>query len=118
MLGKEKTKLDIKLSLNEIENKLNKMLVYISDKYETLKRSLEYDNSCLLQIIKRQQETIDTLVNDKFVKSEAFECVVFIPYRGKPVVIRDGVKIDLDKVTSFDLNWYHDNNLELTVRSE
>lgn len=50
--------------------------------------------------------------------NNTFEAVVFIPYRGKPLVFKDGKKISTDDMTSFDVDWSFDRKTEVTIRNE
>ena len=46
------------------------------------------------------------------------ECMVFVPYRGKPVVIKNGEVVSTDNMTSFDVDWAYDRRTDVTVRGE
>lgn len=46
------------------------------------------------------------------------ECMVFVPYRGKPVVIKNGEVVSTDNMTSFDIDWAYDRRTDVTVRGE
>lgn len=46
------------------------------------------------------------------------ECMVFVPYRGKPVVIKNGEVVSTDNMTSFDVDWSYDRRTDVTVRGE
>ena len=51
-------------------------------------------------------------------KDNAFEAVVFVPYRGKPVVIKNGEILTTKRTTSFDIDWAYDRSTEVTIRND
>ena len=53
-----------------------------------------------------------------YANSEDMECMVFVPYRGKPVVIKNGEVVSTDSMTSFDVGWAYDRRTDVTVRGE
>ena len=85
-------------------------------------------------IIKHYEEEIDSLRKSLNVQAELnrqlmantfennnnnqIEVAVFVPYRGKPYVYKDGKKVSTDHMTSFDIDWAYDRKTEVTVRSE
>jgi hypothetical protein len=40
------------------------------------------------------------------------------PYREKPILIKDGKRIDNENMTSFDIDWGCDRKIEINVRNE
>lgn len=74
----------------------------------SLTESLEYYARLSNQVITEAYE------ND----NNTFETVVFIPYRGKPTVFKDGKKISSDKMTSFDVDWSFGRKTKVIVRNE
>ena len=51
-------------------------------------------------------------------KDNAFETVVFVPYRGKPLVFKDGKKVSTDTMSGFDVDWSWDRKTEITIRND
>lgn len=68
-------------------------------------------------IIKQQDKTIQTLMGN-WENNKEFECIAFVPYRGKPVVIKNGKVISTENMTSFDIDWNYDSKIEVTIREE
>lgn len=42
--------------------------------------------------------------------------MVFVPYRGKPVVIKNGEVVSTDNMTSFDVDWAYDRRTDVSKR--
>ena len=68
-------------------------------------------------IISQQDKIIQTLMGN-WKDNKEFECIVFIPYRGKPLVIKDGKILSNENMTSFDVSWAYDSRAEVTVNNE
>jgi hypothetical protein len=85
----------------------------IKNKTENLTRN----NECLEEQNKRLINIIETLVEDKFTTKD-FEAVMIKPYREKPILIKDGKRIDNENMTSFDIDWGCDRKIEINVRNE
>lgn len=66
-------------------------------------------------IIREQNESIQLLLKSQ-ADNKSMECMVFIPYRGNPVVIKDGVVVNTDHAASFDVDWNRGEKVELTIR--
>jgi hypothetical protein len=60
---------------------------------------------------------IESLVNDKFTTKD-FEAVMIKPYRGRPILIKDGERIDNENMSSIDINWTWDSKVEINVSNE
>ena len=65
-----------------------------------------------------QQDRILQAIFKSYAKNEDMECMVFVPYRGKPVVIKNGEVVSTDSMTSFDVGWAYDRRTDVTVRGE
>lgn len=74
---------------------------------EELTKSLEY-----------QTEMTTRLLDHMYEKDSTLECVVFVPYRGKPLVYKDGKKVSTDTMSSFDIGWSFDSKTEVTIRND
>jgi len=68
-------------------------------------------------IIEQQDRIIQSLLKSQ-TSNKDMECMVFVPYRGKPVVIKNGEVVSTDNMTSFDVDWAYDRRTEVTVRGE
>ena len=70
-----------------------------------------------IKITQKQNEIIDALIKGK-VNSKDFECIVYVPYRGKSTVIKDGEVVSTDNMTSFSVDWSVDSKTNVQVESE
>lgn len=68
-------------------------------------------------IIEQQDRIIQSLLKSQ-TSNKDMECMVFVPYRGKPVVIKNGEVVSTDNMTSFDVDWAYDRRTDVTVRGE
>lgn len=68
-------------------------------------------------IIEQQDRIIQSLLKSQ-TNNKDMECMVFVPYRGKPVVIKNGEVVSTDSMTSFDVDWAYDRRTDVTVRGE
>lgn len=68
-------------------------------------------------IIEQQDRIIQSLLRSQ-TSNKDMECMVFVPYRGKPVVIKNGEVVSTDNMTSFDVDWAYDRRTDVTVRGE
>ena len=68
-------------------------------------------------IIEQQDRIIQSLLTSQ-TNNKEMECMVFVPYRGKLVVIKNGEVVSTDNMTSFDVDWAYDRRTEVTVRGE
>ena len=65
-----------------------------------------------------QQDRILQEIFKSYANNKDMECMVFVPYRGKPVVIKNGEVVSTDSMTSFDVDWAYDRRTDVTVRGE
>lgn len=79
--------------------------------------SLVNSHNDSIKITQKQNEIIEGLIKGQ-AKNESFECIVYVPYRGKPTVIKDGEIVSTDNMTSFSVDWSIDNRTDVQVRSE
>lgn len=98
--------------LKKIED-VNSSLNYMKFRISALADSC--DNS--IKTIQKQDKIIEDLIKDK-AKNESFECVVYVPYRSRPVVIKDGKVLSDENMTSFNIDWSFDEKTNVTVRNE
>ena len=75
---------------------------------DSLTDSLQYYANLYNQTISANYEDRDN----------AFEAVVFVPYRGKPLVFKDGKKVSTDTMSGFDVDWSWDRKTEVTIRND
>ena len=66
-------------------------------------------------IIEQQDRIIQSLLTSQ-TNNKEMECMVFVPYRGNPVVIKNGEFVSTCNMTSFDVDWAYDRRTEVTVR--
>lgn len=70
------------------------------------------------ETIKRQNKIINDLINNIYSQDTSLEAVMIKPYRSKPVIYKDGKRLDTDKMTSFDIDWSYDSRIDISVRNE
>lgn len=70
------------------------------------------------ETIKRQNKIINDLINNIYTQDTSLEAVIIKPYRSKPVIYKDGKRLDTDRMTSFDIDWSYDSRIDISVRSE
>ena len=101
----------------------NDILAKIEALSEELKRTnnelkaLKLNNASNIAIIEKQNLLLGDILKG-YKRDDTFECVVFVPYRGKPVVIKNGEVVSTDDMTSFDVDWAFDRRTDVTVRRE
>ena len=66
-------------------------------------------------IIQEQDRIIQSLLKSQ-TNNKDMECMVFVPYRGKPVVIKNGEVVSTDNMTSFDVDWAYDRRTDVSKR--
>lgn len=93
--------------LHESENK----------RYYDLVNSVLKETEKYRTIIDQQNKMIQTLMG-KWADSKEFECIAFVPYRGAPIVIKEGKIISSEKMTSFDIDWCWDSKTEVRINNE
>ena len=96
---------------------LNNNIVHLIDCYkrehdDVIRAYNSYEN-----INQEQDRIIQSLLKSQ-TSNKDMECMVFVPYRGKPVVIKNGEVLSTDNMTSFDVDWDYDRRTEVTVRGE
>lgn len=79
------------------------------------KKTLDSLADTLQYYAKLYNQTISANYEDK---DNAFEAVVFVPYRGKPLVFKDGKKVSTDTMSGFDVDWSCDRKTEVTIRND
>lgn len=72
----------------------------------------------LADSLKYQTQFMNTILNNTYGDDKTLETVVYIPYRGKPIVFKDGKQIDMNTVTSFDISWAFDRRTDVTINHE
>lgn len=107
-------------TLNKILETLEKIKTDIrflsetsSNRYKDIYKSVEEYK----KIIQEQDRIIQSLLKSQ-TSNKDMECMVFVPYRGKPVVIKNGEVVSTDNMTSFDVDWSYDRRTDVTVRGE
>lgn len=109
---------DIKNKLNEMHEDIKRIINYFYEsRTSILDRKME-ESVKLIEIIHSQQETINQLLKDKYIESKKFECVVIVPHNQKPFIVRNGNRLDNDKMTSFDIDWVWDSGTSVTINYE
>lgn len=84
---------------HRIEHKLNLMENEINDCH--IKEKINY-----------------SLLTGNFENNDACELFILKPYRGKPAIIKDGKRLDTERMTAFDVDWAIDRIIEVTIRNE
>ena len=101
---------------NEILSKIDMLRDELRRTNEEI-RTLRLNNASNIAIIEKQNLILGDILKG-YKRDDAFECVVFVPYRGKPVVIKNGEVVSTDDMTSFDVDWAFDRRTDVTVRRE
>ena len=65
-----------------------------------------------------QQDKIIQAIFKSYANNEDMDCMVFVPHRGKPVVIKNGEVVSTDSMTSFNVDWDYDSRTKVTIRGE
>lgn len=101
----------------DVISSLNNNIVHLIDCYKREHDEVirTYDN--YRGIIQEQDRIIQSLLKSQ-TSNKDIECMVFVPYRGKPVVIKNGEVVSTDNMTSFDVDWAYDRRTDVTVRGE
>ena len=110
---KRKAKGEKAMIFKEILNKLDKIKYSIID----LRKSISDMNEILNKyeyIIKKQDEIVQALLENQVTNKE-FECMVFVPYRGKPVVIKDGIIVSTDNMSYFDITCHCGDKIDVSI---
>lgn len=106
-----------KNTLDDMNHRNSYFLKILENRFENRFRDISMDLSKYKDIIQEQDRIIQSLFKTQ-ANNRDMECMVFVPYRGKPVVIKDGEVVSSDNMTSFDVSWTYDNRTEVTVRRE
>lgn len=99
---------------------ITKELTQLKEEVSKLKKELtnkENTTEKLTETIFNQQKVIEDLYKC-YANSKEYECIVFVPYRGKPVVIKNGEILTTKRTTSFDIDWAYDRSTEVTIRND
>lgn len=99
---------------------ITKELTQLKEEVSKLKKELtnkENTTEKLIETIFNQQKVIEDLYKC-YANSKEYECIVFVPYRGKPVVIKDGEILSTKRTTGFDIDWAWDRSTEVTIRND
>ena len=96
---------------------LNNNIIHLIDCYEKEHDDVIRTYNGYRDIIQEQDRIIQSLLKSQ-TSNKDMECMVFVPYRGKPVVIKNGEVVSTDNMTSFDVDWAYDRRTEVTVRGE
>lgn len=96
---------------------LNNNILHLIDCYQKEHDDVIRTYNNYKNIIQEQDRIIQSLLKSQTTNKD-MECMVFVPYRGKPVVIKNGEVVSTDNMTSFDVDWVYDRRTEVTVRGE
>lgn len=98
-------------------NSLNNNIIHLIDCYKREHDDVIRTYNSYRDIIQEQDRIIQSLLKSQ-TSNKDMECMVFVPYRGKPVVIKNGEVVSTDNMTSFDVDWTYDRRTDVTVRGE
>ena len=104
---------DILVEVNKIKTDVRTLMFTCDSRNERYIGTMEEYKD----IISQQDKIIQTLMGN-WKDNKEFECIAFVPYRGKPVVIKDGKILSNENMTSFDVSWAYDSRVEVTVNNE
>ena len=96
---------------------LNNNITHLIDCYKREHDDVIRTYNSYRDIIQEQDRIIQSLLKSQ-TSNKDMECMVFVPYRGKPVVIKNGEVVSTDNMTSFDVDWSYDRRTDVTVRGE
>lgn len=90
------------------------------DKRSYILKHYEEEIDSLRRNLNTQTELNRQLMTSSFENNNnnQIEVAVFVPYRGKPYIFKDGKEVSTGHMTSFDIDWAYDRKTEVTVRSE
>lgn len=97
--------------------KLNSETKENSEYIKKINNRIFFDNQHL-DIVEKQHNLIDKLITDKYIASELYECVVLVPYRGTPVVVKDGKRLGNEQMKSFCIDWAYDSRTSVTINND
>ena len=98
--------------ISKIFMNMNLMQKALENDNKIHEKNIEYYKN----IIDEQNKIIQNMLKNQSTKD--FECIVYVPYRGKPVVIKNGEVISTDDMTSFDVDWAFDRRTDVTIGRE
>lgn len=101
----------------DVINSLNNNIIHLIDCYKREHDDVIRTYNNYRDIIQEQDRIIQSLLKSQ-TSNKDMECMVFVPYRGKPVVIKNGEVVSTDNMTSFDVDWSYDRRTDVTVRGE
>lgn len=101
--------ISITKELTQLKEEVSKLKKELTNKEDTTEK--------LTETIFNQQKMIEDLYKC-YANSKEYECIVFVPYRGKPVVIKDGEILSTKRTTGFDIDWAWDRSTEVTIRND
>lgn len=94
---------------------LNNNIVHLIDCYKREHDDVIRTYNHYNDIIQEQDRIIQSLLKSQ-TNNKGMECMVFIPHRGKPVVIKNGEVVSTDNMTSFHVDWAYNERTGVTVR--
>ena len=100
-------------AISILNNNITHLINCYKSEHDDVIRTYNHYND----IIQEQDRIIQSLLTSQ-TNNKEMECMVFVPYRGKPVVIKNGEVVSTDNMTSFDVDWAYDRRTEVTVRGE
>lgn len=105
---------------NNIINELNDIKGSILTISRNVDRTTNRDELITNQstIIREQNRIINDLINNIYSKDTSLEAVMIKPYRSKPVIFKDGKRLDTEAMTSFCIDWNYDSRIDISVRNE
>lgn len=109
--------------LIKINNRLDDALLkndatrIIIENFSTDIKLVEKRIQDLLQKQYSLNKKMDNIIADNFAESSEYEAVVIIPYRGKPIVIHDGIRQNTDSINEISLRWCEGEKAYITIES-
>ena len=104
-------------AINSLKEVISSQLSRLELKLNSLDRS-EKTIADLSSALEYQTRYTNTLLNHSYRDDKTLEAIVFIPYRGKPIVFKDGKELNTDTATSFNVDWGFDRKTEITINHE
>ena len=106
--------------LNEISKTKQEVYEYLTSIYNAIydKKRSDKNIELLTETIHKQSKMIDEILTNTYENDTQFEAVVFVPYRGKPYIFKDGKRVGFDSMTGFNVDWNCDRKTELTIRND
>lgn len=108
---------NILAAIKDLNNDVRMRIDFLASKINA-DTKLEKSVSDLSSALEYQTRYTNTLLNHLYGNDKTLEAVVFIPYRGRPVIFKDGKEINTDTVTSFNVDWGFDRKTEVTINHE